>query len=151
MFFKNFIQEWEVAIRRRSFTWNPWKLFVKKLICNDVARCQPASLRKELFHTSSCILSAFTKNALRLLLPKRLWKCTNTISFRKYHREVVLLVICLINCDSSTQLSSCRIWNLTFSSVQFFSNKLELFLSCNNIKIKRISFLLLSVLMCTFL
>ena len=36
--FKGFIQVKEVAIRRRSFTYNPWKLSLKKLICNEVAR-----------------------------------------------------------------------------------------------------------------
>ena len=45
----------EVAIRKRSFTLNPWKLFAKKLIRYEIARCQPAALRKRalshiLFH-----------------------------------------------------------------------------------------------------
>ena len=42
-------------------------------------------------HTPSCILPSFSQNASRLLLPKRLWKCVSTISFRKYKRKVVLL------------------------------------------------------------
>ena len=33
----------EVAIKRRSLTWHPWKLSVKELIYNEVARCQPTS------------------------------------------------------------------------------------------------------------
>ena len=37
----------------------------------------------------------------RLLFPKRLWKWASTISFRKYKRKVVLLVIYLFNYDSS--------------------------------------------------
>ena len=57
--FKLFIREQEVAIRRRSFTWNSWKLFVKKLICNEVSRCQPAGLQKTLFHTSCFMYFAF--------------------------------------------------------------------------------------------
>ena len=36
----------------------------------------------------------------RLLFPKRLWKWASTISFRKYKRKVVLLVIYLFNYDS---------------------------------------------------
>ena len=36
--FKGFIEVKEVAIRRRSFTYNPWKLSLKKLIYNEVAR-----------------------------------------------------------------------------------------------------------------
>ena len=57
------------------------KLSVKKLICNEVTSCQPASLRKKLFHTSSYIYFAFIfSDASRLLLPKRLWKYVSTIS-----------------------------------------------------------------------
>ena len=37
----------------------------------------------------SCILPLFSKNASRLLLPKRLLKCANKISFRKYEQKVV--------------------------------------------------------------
>ena len=37
----------------------------------------------------SCILPSFSKNASRLLLPKRLLKCANKISFRKYEQKVV--------------------------------------------------------------
>ena len=49
-----------------------------------------------------------------------------------------------------SQLSSCWIWHLTFSWVQFLSNKLQFFVSCNII-ITRTSFFLLFVLICTFL
>ena len=70
------------------------KLYVKKLICNEIMKCQPASLwRKTLFtHPPSCILSSFSQNASRLLLPKRLWKCASAISFRKHKRKLVLLL-----------------------------------------------------------
>ena len=37
-------------------------------------------------HPPSCILPSFSKNTSRLLLPKSLWKCASTISFRKYKR-----------------------------------------------------------------
>ena len=40
--FKHFIQTRDVAIPRRWFTLNPWKLSVNKLIYNEVARCQHA-------------------------------------------------------------------------------------------------------------
>ena len=56
--FKYFIQDREPAIRRRLFTKNSWKLFVKKLICYEVARCQPA-YEKKLFNTSSFMHFAF--------------------------------------------------------------------------------------------
>ena len=38
---------------------NSWILSVKKLICNEVARCHPASLQKKVFRTSSFIYFAF--------------------------------------------------------------------------------------------
>ena len=49
-----------------------------------------------------------------------------------------------------SQLSSCWLWHLTFSWVQFLSNKLEFFVSCNNIKLQRTFFFLLGVLICFF-
>ena len=96
-----FIQDQEVAIQRRPFTYNLWKLFLKKLICNEVARCLPATLRTSSF---MYFVFIFSKNASRLLLPKRFWKCLSTISFRKYKpdkQKVVLFVIYLFNYDSS--------------------------------------------------
>ena len=46
---------------------------LKRLICNEAARCQHTSLRKKSFtYLPSCILPSFSKNASRLLLPKRL-------------------------------------------------------------------------------
>ena len=52
----------EVAIRRRSFTWNPLKLSVKRLICNEVAGCQQASLRKKV---SRIFFHVFCLHSLR--------------------------------------------------------------------------------------
>ena len=57
--FQAFFTRSRVAIRRHSFTQNPKKLSVKKLILNEVARCQPKSLRKKLSHTSSFMYFAF--------------------------------------------------------------------------------------------
>ena len=56
--FKHFIKEREVAIWKRSFTQNPWKWSVKRLIRDGVARFTPASLRN-LFHTSFFMYFAF--------------------------------------------------------------------------------------------
>ena len=92
--FNHFIQEREVAIRRRSFTgcdMPTWK-FRKK-------NSPHVSL------TSSFMYFAFIfQNASWLLFPKRLQKCANTISFRKYRRKVVLLIIYLFNYDSSKSI-----------------------------------------------
>ena len=49
-----------------------------------------------------------------------------------------------------SQLCSCWIWPLTFSWVQFLSNTLQFFVSCN-IKITKTFFFLPCVLICTFL
>ena len=49
----------------------------------------------------SCILPSFSKNASRLLIPKRLGNCASKIPFRKYKQKVVLLVIYLFNYNSS--------------------------------------------------
>ena len=123
MLFKHFIQEREVAIRRSSFPWNFWKLSVKKLICNEVARCQPVSLRKKLFHTSSFMYFPFILSECdALLLPNRFRKCTSTVSFEKNKRKVVLLVIYLYNYNSFK--STFFILNMVF-----FSSKLEFFVS----------------------
>ena len=42
--------------------------------------------RAPLVAASACSLPSFSKNTSRLLLPKSLWKCASTISFRKYKR-----------------------------------------------------------------
>ena len=62
----------------------------------------------------------------QLLFPKRFWKWASTVSFRKYKREVVLLVTYLFNYDSSK--STFFMLNLTFC---FWRS--EFFVSCNNI------------------
>ena len=61
----------------------------------------------------SCILLSLPHNASRLLLPKRLLKCANSISFRKYKRKVVLVVIYLFHYNSSK--STFFMLNMTFN------------------------------------
>ena len=74
---------------------------VKKLIYNEVARCQPASQQKNTFkHPPSCILPSFSLNTI-------------TISFRKYKRKVVIY---LFNDDSSN--SAFFMLNLAFANVK---------------------------------
>ena len=105
-----------------------------KTICEEVIlqwRCEKPTCeftKKNSFtYPPSCILSSFFRNASRLLLPRRLWKCASTISFRNYKWKVVLLVIYLFNYDSSK--STFLMLNMVFD-VLF---KLEFFVSCNTI------------------
>ena len=100
-----------------------WKLYVEKLICNEVARCEPASLRKKLFRISSFTNFAFIfSESMMITSSKETFKVCEHISFRKYKRKVVLLVIYLFNQHWSE--STCWIWHLKFSWVQFLSNTL---------------------------
>ena len=46
-------------------------------------------------HPPSCILPSFSKNTSRLLLPKSLWKCASTVTFREYK---------WVTCNLSVQL-----------------------------------------------
>ena len=68
----------------------------------------------------------------------RLWKFESTITFWKCERKVVLLVIYLFNYDSSKWVFFMLNYGITFSWgfswVQFLSNKLEFFVSGNDIK-----------------
>ena len=106
---------------------------------------------KKLFLTSSFMHFAFIFSEYsRLIFPKRLWKWASTISFRKYKRKVVLLVIYLFKYDSSK--STFFMLNMAFDVlvltfwIQFLLHKLEFFVSCNSI-IASTSFFLLCVLM----
>ena len=117
---------------------------MKELICYEVARCPEAGAnlqvneKNSFTHPSSCILPSFSQNTSELLLPKRLWKFESTISFWKCKWKVVLLVIYLFNYDSSKSIFFMLNYGITFSWgfswVQFLSNKLEFFVSGNNIK-----------------
>ena len=86
MLFKHFIQEQEVAIRRRSFTWNPLKLSVKTLICNEIARWQSGSLPKKLFPNGHIFVDSPS-----IRRRNSTWKvCENYIDFeRQIHVEIM--------------------------------------------------------------
>ena len=94
-----------------------------KIICEEVnlqwsCVVLTCKLTKNLFYTPSFMYFAFIlPSHHNYFLPKRLWKCASPISFRKYKRKVVLLVIYLFNYDSSK--SAFFIWHLPFSWVQF--------------------------------
>ena len=70
----------------------------------------------------------FTK---KLILPKRLWKCVRTFSFRKSKQKVVLLVIYLFNHDSSVNFLHFEygIWRFledSFCQINFISSFLAI-------------------------
>ena len=128
MLFKYFIQEREVVIRGvhllkipENYLWR--SSFVMKL--------RDANLQFYEKKALSCILLSFSQNASRLLLPMRLWKCTSTVSFRKYKQRVVLLVFDLFNYES-LKLTFFML-NMASDAVlsTVLSNKLELFVCCN--------------------
>ena len=95
----------------------------------------------------SCILPSSSKNASRLLLPKSLWNCSRTTSFRKYNRII---------CNLHVQL---RFLYVKFLHVEYaIGRSLEYsfcqinwnsFVFCN-VKVTRTFFFLFWVLICTF-
>ena len=97
---------------------------MKKLICNEVARCQPASLRRKLFHTSSFMYFTFIFSGYIKMKVRK---------YNFFQRKVVLLVIYLFNHDSSK--STIFMLNLAFDvllSAGFVkSSKSKSFVSCN--------------------
>ena len=101
-------------------------------------------------HPPSCSLLSFSQNVSRLLLPKTLWKCANTLPLRKHKRKVVLLVIYLFNYDSS---KPAFFRHLILSWIQFLSNnQIEIlrFLQYKALQEYSFFFLSLYVLICTF-
>ena len=104
----------EVAFRRCSFDKNLWKLFVKKLIRNEVARCQHASLRKKLFHMPLTYFAFIFSEHIMITSSKKCWKWASTDFFRKNKRKVVLLAIYLLNYDTS---KSTFVLYMTFDDV----------------------------------
>ena len=88
---------------------------MKKLICN--ANLQVYE-KNSFTYSPWCLLSSFSQKGPWLLLQKRLWKCASRISFRKYKRKVIFLVIYLFNYDSSK--SFFLMLNMAFD-VQFLS------------------------------
>ena len=83
-------------------------------------------------YTPSCILPSFSQSESRLLLLKRLLRCASKFSFRKCKEKKVLLVICLLNYDSSKSIYFTL--NMAFD---FFLSKLEFiaihYKDCRNI------------------
>ena len=116
---------------------------MKKLICDEVARCQPANLRRKLFHTSSFMYFTFIFSGCITITSSE--EGLRVCEYNFFQRKVVLLVIYLFSHDSSK--STIFMLNMTFdvllSAVFVKYSKLESFISCN------IKFLL-CVLICIF-
>ena len=104
---------------------------MKKLICNEVARCQPASLRRKLFHTSSFMYFTFIFSGCITITSSE--EGLKVCEYNFFQRKVVLLVIYLFNHDSSK--STIFMLNMAFdvllSAVFVKYSKLESFVSCN--------------------
>ena len=78
---------------------NPLKtIFEEVIICNEVARCQPASLQKKLFHTSSFMYFAFIFSKCITITSSG--EGLNVCEYNFFQRKVVLLVLYLFNHDS---------------------------------------------------
>ena len=121
------------------------------MICNEFAKYQPASLRKQtLLHI---LLHVFCFHFLRMhhdYFFRKGFENVQTQFLSRNIRKAVLLVIYLFNYDSSK--STFFMLNMAFdvlSSTVFVKKKLEFFVSCK-IKITRTSFFLLWVLIYTF-
>ena len=101
------------------------------LICNEVARCQPASLQNKLFHTSSFMYFAFIFSECITITSSE--EGSKVCEYNFIQRKVVLLVIYLFNHDSSK--STIFMLNMAFdvllSAVFVKYSKLESFVSCN--------------------
>ena len=77
------------------------KLFHKcfsSILYNEVARCQPASLRKKLFHTSSFIYFVFILSECITITSSE--EALKVCEHNFFQRKVVLLVIYLFNHSS---------------------------------------------------
>ena len=100
---------------------------MKKLICNEVARCQPASLRRKLFHTSSFMYFTFIFSGCITITSSE--EGLKVCEYNFFQRKVVLLVIYLFNHDSSK--STIFMLNMAFdvllSAVFAKYSKLEFF------------------------
>ena len=106
---------------------------MKKLVCNEVARCQPVSLRKKtLLHI---LFHVFCLHFLRM---HHDYFFRSVCEYNFFQRKLVLLVIYLFNHDSSKP--TIFMLNISFDvllSAVFV--KLESFVSCN-IKLFALSF-----------
>ena len=104
---------------------------MKKLICNGVARCQPLSLRKKLFYTSSFTYFAFIFSECIPITSSE--EGLKVCDYNIYQRKVVLLVIYLFNHDSSkSTIFMLNMANDVLLSAAFVKySKLESIVSCN--------------------
>ena len=104
---------------------------MKKLICNEVARCQPASLRRKLFHTSSFMYFTFIFSGCITITSSK--EGLKVCEYNFFQRKVVSLVIYLFNHDSSksTIFMLNMALDVLLSAVFVKYSKLESFVSCN--------------------
>ena len=104
---------------------------MKKLICNEVAICQPASLRKKLFQTSSFLYFAFIFSECTTITSSE--EGLKALEYNFFPRKVILLVIYLLNGDSSKSTIFMLIiaFDVLLSAVFVKYSKLEFFVSCN--------------------
>ena len=72
---------------------------MKKLICNEVARCEPARLRRKLFHTSSFMYFTFISSGCITITSSE--EGLKVCEYNFFQWKVVLPVIYLLNHDSS--------------------------------------------------
>ena len=104
---------------------------MEELICNEVPRCQPASLRRKLFHTSSFMYFTFIFSGCVTITSSE--EGLKVCEYNFFQRKVVLLVIYLFNHDSSK--STIFMLNMAFdvllSAVFVKYSKLESFVSCD--------------------
>ena len=103
---------------------------MKKLICDEVARCQPKSLQIKLFHTSFLYFTLIFSECITITSSEEGLK---VCEYNFIQQKVVLLVIYLPNHDSSK--STIFLLNMAFdvllSAVLVKYSKLESFVSCN--------------------
>ena len=113
---------------------------MKKLICNEVVRCQPASLRRKLFHTFSFMYFTFIYSGSITITSSE--EGLKACEYNLFQRKVVLLVIYLFNHDSSK--STIFMLNMAFdvllNAVFVIYSKLGSFVSCNNVKLFALCF-----------
>ena len=104
---------------------------MKKLICNEVARCQPASLRRKLFHTSSFMYFTFIFSGCITITSSE--EGLKVCEYNFFQRKEVLLVIYPFNHDSfkSTIFMLNMAFDVLLSVVFVKYSKLESFVSCN--------------------
>ena len=103
---------------------------MKKLVCNEVVRCQPASLRRKLFHASSFMYFTFIFSGCITITSSE--EGLKVCEYNFFQRKVVLLVIYLFNHDSSKSIFMLNIaFDVLLSAVFVKYSKLESFVSCN--------------------